>query len=106
MRARAYVAALVFKCLCEVSMLDTDIWTVIEDVLEEIEKSRRPDATNRRCLGDIHLILFGAAARIVHESSVPTCSESRFDGCLRTALRTDDKHRTSNSCHRHGGRHD
>ena len=45
--------------LDEVSMLDTDCFTDICNVLSIIDHSRRPEARAADCFGPVHVILFG-----------------------------------------------
>jgi hypothetical protein len=44
----------------EVSMIDTDCWHRIVELLSMAQQTRRPGSNPRDEFGDIHVILFGA----------------------------------------------
>ena len=57
--------------LDEVSMLDTDCFTGICNVLSIIDHSRRPEARAADCFGPVHVILFGDFKQLPPATSKP-----------------------------------
>ena len=90
--SHAKVAALMVLevlLLDEVSMLDTDCFTGICNVLSIIDHSRRPEARAADCFGPVHVILFGDFKQLPPCSSqapfivVPAVVQTFDFRCLR-----------------------
>ena len=45
--------------LDEVSMIDTDVWCAMAEILSNVDHTRRPEATRSDEFGSVHMILFG-----------------------------------------------
>ena len=81
--SHAKVAALMVLevlLLDEVSMLDTDCFTGICNVLSIIDHSRRPEARAADCFGPVHVILLATLS-----SSRPAQAKHPSSSCLRSS---------------------
>ena len=78
--------------LDEVSMLDTDCFDGICEVLSIIDHSRRPNARAADCFGPVHVLLFGES---------PSYNKYQIEKQQHRATRnTSSYNRTSSSCRR------